>query len=228
MIFFDLDGTLLDHGHAERMAALHFQQAHAAVFPEGPEAFARRWHDVAEKYMDLHFAGMLTHQGQRRARLQTLFAHARFLTEDEADSLYQTYLDDYERHWQLFPDALACLDAFPHRPLGIISNGDSQLQRRKLRALGILQRFQVVMISGDIGIAKPDARIFQAASQMGGVPPAQCCLIGDKLEVDAEAATQAGLVGIWLNRTGHTAETHAPTIRSFQELPALLTKLGLA
>lgn len=228
MIFFDLDGTLLDHGHAEKAAAVRFQQVHAAVFPEGPEALAQRWHTVAEHYMDLHFAGKLSHQGQRRARMRALFAHDRPLTDEEADALYQSYLVDYESYWELYPDALDCLAALTHRPLGIITNGDPKFQRRKLSALGIFDRFQVVMVSGDIGIAKPDLGIFQAACQQAGATPAQSCLVGDKLQTDAEGAIQAGLAGIWLNRNGYTTPTVAPTIRSLHELPAILANLGLA
>jgi phosphoglycolate phosphatase-like HAD superfamily hydrolase len=50
MIFFDIDGTLVDHEGAERAAARAFQQEHAHAFPERPQEFIQQWHAVAEKH----------------------------------------------------------------------------------------------------------------------------------------------------------------------------------
>ena len=153
MIFFDIDGTLADHKSADRAAALAFQRDHAEVFPEAPDEFAVRWYAVAEKHINRHFAGELTFQGQRRARLQELFAHHSPLTDTEADKLFQTYLKRYEENWFLYPDVMPCLDHFARHVLGVISNGDSNQQRKKLRQLGIIERFSTVLVSGDLGVA---------------------------------------------------------------------------
>lgn len=85
MIFFDIDGTLVDHKGAERVAAFAFQRAHGEVFPESPEDFAARWHLVAEKHLRRHLVGEISFQGQRRARLRELFSHHSALTDEEAD-----------------------------------------------------------------------------------------------------------------------------------------------
>ncbi len=59
-----------------------------------------------------------------------------------------------------YPDVEPVLDHFGHLPCALITNGASDTQRDKLRALRLENRFNAVVISADHGIAKPDARVF--------------------------------------------------------------------
>ena len=178
MIFFDIDGTLVDHKGAERAAALAFQKEHAVVFPEQSDEFIRRWKAVADKQLRRYFAGEVSFQEQRRARLRELFAVHSDLTDDEANDLFSGYLKRYEEHWSLYPDVLPCFAKLEGQRLGIISNGDSQ-QRDKLRKLRIAERFSVVLISGDINCSKPDAGMFHTACKAAHENSETCVYVGD-------------------------------------------------
>ena len=126
---------------------------------------------------------------------------------------------------RLFPDAIETLDALGCCRLGVISNGSSARQRQKLASVGILDRFAVVVISEDIGVAKPDPGIFEAACEAVGASPSACVLVGDRLELDALGARDAGLTGVWLDRRGTGgAPASVPTIPRLSELPALVLK----
>ena len=218
MIFFDIDGTLVDHEGAERAGALAMQKEHADVFPEPPEDSVKRWHAVAQKHFRRYLAGELSFQGQRWARLRELFSHHRQLSDAEAEGLFQAYLAHYERNWRLYPDVVPCLSDVEGHSLGIISNGDSLQQRQKLERLGIGGLFSPVVISGDTGVWKPDPGIFELACEEARRPPAECWYVGDNLPNDAEAAARAGMLGIWINRKGSPAETGVPVISSLREL----------
>lgn len=222
MIFFDIDGTLVDHRDAERAAALTFQHDHAEAFPEPPEAFVRRWHELAEKHIRRHFAGELTFRGQRRARLRELFAHHAELTDAEADDLFQAYLKRYEENWHLYSDAMPSLNHFAGHSLGIISNGQASQQNKKLEQLGIADRFSAVVISGDIGVAKPDADIFTTACNTAGRGPDECVYVGDDFKSDAEGSMRAGLHAVWINRSGSENPGEIVTIRSLAELDEVI------
>ena len=79
--------------------------------------------------------------------------------------------------------------------LGIITNGGSETQWRKIRAAGlddVIPR-ENVWISEEIGIAKPDPGIFLIASQSLGVPPGNCLVIGDHEPHDIVGAAAAGM-----------------------------------
>ena len=218
MIFFDIDGTLVDHKGAENAAALDFLRDHASVFAEKSEDFVAQWHAVSAKHVRRYLAGEISFQGQRQARLKELFAHHSELTDAEADDLFSEYLKHYEESWKLYPDVKPCLNNIKGLPLGIISNGDSIQQRQKLEVLGIAGYFSIVVISGDIGIAKPDRGIFHAACNAGSTDPSDCIHVGDDLHGDVEGSISAGLKGVWLNRNVKECSTENLTISTLQEL----------
>jgi putative hydrolase of the HAD superfamily len=59
---------------------------------------------------------------------------------------------------------------------------------------------QITVASGDVGAAKPDARIFEHACRLLGVHPRDAVYVGDRFETDALGAAGAGLTGVWLDR----------------------------
>jgi HAD superfamily hydrolase (TIGR01509 family) len=128
----------------------------------------------------------------------------------------------------LFPDVLPALDALRHVPLCIISNGEETQQRGKLRATGILERFSIVVVSSEVGAAKPSAGIFAAACRRAGQGPSGCLHLGDSPTHDALAGAAAGLRGVWLARDPSVVpDPRVPTIRSLADLPPLVrAKLG--
>jgi putative hydrolase of the HAD superfamily len=87
-------------------------------------------------------------------------------------------------------------------PLALITNGASDAQRAKLRALDIEHLFDVVIVSAEVGIAKPDAAIFALAMQHLGVQPDCVWHVGDNLSTDVAGARAAGIGSVWLNRHG--------------------------
>ncbi|MDI6410107.1 HAD family hydrolase [Streptomyces albus] len=75
-----------------------------------------------------------------------------------------------------------------------------------------------------MGAAKPDPAVFHAACAAYRLRPAQVVYVGDRLSTDAEAATAAGLRGVWLDRDGTAppGEPTVPRIERLDELPALI------
>jgi putative hydrolase of the HAD superfamily len=114
-------------------------------------------------------------------------------------------------------------------PLGVVTNGDADQQRRKLRRVGLAVLLQHVAASSEAGAAKPDAGICAAACSELGIHPSRAVFVGDRLQIDAEAAVAAGLNGIWLDRRDAAHVTTAvPRIRTLTELPPLLARLRSA
>jgi putative hydrolase of the HAD superfamily len=217
MIFFDIDGTLVDHKGAERAAALAFHMDHTERFHESPESFLDLWQSLADKHVQRYLAGQVSFQGQRRARIRDLFGDHE-MTDGEADIIFAKYLHRYEENWRLFGDVAPCLQEMTDVNLGIISNGDSQQQRAKLGTLGIASHFSTVLISGDINTAKPDCGIFAAACRAEGLRPDECVYVGDDLDVDARGSVRAGMRGIWLNRNGKPCPDGVEMITTLREL----------
>jgi len=84
--------------------------------------------------------------------------------------------------------------------IGLISNGDSKFQREKLNKLKLISQFTTIVISGDIGIHKPDKELFYYACKKANENVENSFYIGDNFETDIIGAINAGMKGIWLNR----------------------------
>jgi len=222
-VFFDIDGTLFDDESAQRAGVADFHRAHSAELDRPEEGFWETWREVAEDRFNRYLAGEFTFKGQRRERLRHLFG--RPFADAEADALYEEYYGYYRANWQLFPDAQACFESFAAR--GIISNGDSGSQREKIEKVGLAGCFDPVLISGDIGVHKPDARVFEEACRLAGLEPRECLYVGDRPETDALGAHRAGMTGVWLNRNGTPGcPEGVAEISSLAALPVLVASLG--
>lgn len=137
-----------------------------------------------------------------------------------------------EAGYRLFEDAHEFLEAAREAglPLALITNGPTDLQRSKVHALGISDWFEVVAISGEVGVAKPDARIFEHVLRGLGVANDDAWHVGDNLATDVAGARAAGLTAVWINRTGAPRRESDPgpnlEIASLSELTPLLTDTG--
>ncbi|MEI3526170.1 MAG: HAD-IA family hydrolase [Eubacteriales bacterium] len=95
--------------------------------------------------------------------------------------------------------------------LGIITNGPSEHQRDKVRALG-LERWipmERIWISGDLGIGKPHKEIFAAAQDKLGLKPEELCFVGDAYGHDILGARGAGWKAVWFNHRRRQATGEA-------------------
>jgi 5'-nucleotidase len=123
--------------------------------------------------------------------------------------------------------AVNLLDSLRGRvKLGIITNGFTQLQRVRLAATGLHKHFDVLVISEEVGVAKPDARIFDHALSLMGTPARERVLmVGDTLESDILGGLNAGMKTCWVNSVGKpTRDDIQPhhEVTSLTELEGLL------
>lgn len=227
MIFFDLDDTLFDHGRASLAGAKGFYQEHSKTLALSYTEFFRLWKQAGKLHIDRYFRNEISYQEQRRSRVRDVFAPSgRLLSDEDADRCFSVYLRHYEAAWRLFGDVLPCIETLKEYRRGIISNGDVKQQTRKLVRTGLPGYFETVLFSGELGIAKPRPAIFAEAARRAGVETADCIYIGDRPDTDAAAALNAGMKGVWLNRTGAGVEDlPVSSISSLSELPALLEQL---
>lgn len=137
-----------------------------------------------------------------------------------ADQSFEVFL--HARHQlEIFPEVHPTLEALANDyALGVVTNGNADVRR-----LGLADYFKFALCAEDIGIAKPDSRLFHEALQRGQATADTAVHIGDHPGDDIAGAQQAGLRAIWFNPGGKTWEAErAPDaeIRSLKELPALL------
>jgi len=141
------------------------------------------------------------------------------------------------RHWEYepdapYPDVRPALEELATRyRLGVIANQQAAV-REAMERDGLDGFFEAWAVSEDLGVEKPDPRIFTAALEIAGAPPSRSVMAGDRLDYDVEPARAAGMRAVWVLRgeaPAHpTAEQLAvadAAVTSLAELPAALEEL---
>ncbi len=225
LMLFDLDGTLLDHDTAELAAITGW--IHDAGLPTvvGGVASEQIWRQISESAFQDYFSGRATFLEQRRIRLRRFLPQMGMdvtdISDPDLDRQFQEYAHRYKEALRPFPDVVGCLSriASTHR-VAVLTNGDQAKQDDKMKRTGLAALVEATIASSTLGIAKPDPAAFRATLGRLGAPSARAVYVGDRLDIDAQAATAAGLTGIWLNRNrDRTDPGDIRTIRTLASLP---------
>lgn len=236
VVMFDLDDTVFDHRGAVAAGVLEHRRALGAPLADADDlAELARWEALEEEHYPRWLSGELDFREQRRVRVREFVApYGIDLSDDaDADAWFDGYLRQYQRAWAIHEDAVPCFDELEQRihgvRFGVITNGELESQTAKLIAIALDVRLDHVIASGEVGVAKPDQRIFEIACERFGVAPGDAAYIGDRLHTDAIGAAAAGLTGVWLARHGASDEDRAEgaaagvhVIATLVELPAIL------
>jgi putative hydrolase of the HAD superfamily len=189
-VLFDLDGTLYDRDAAMRSLAYdQFAAFRDALQPRVDES------RFTSRFIELDDHGYASRSDVYR-RLADEFGLDNWLTVD----LERHFWEAYSRRCDISSDTWHTLQALraAGKRLGIVTNGQTEWQSRKLDGLGLGSFFDVVIISEKEGIRKPDARIFERARERCGVDrPSETMFVGDHPEVDVAGAHAAGMVAVW-------------------------------
>ena len=113
------------------------------------------------------------------------------------------------------------------RRLALLTNGAAVAQRRKITRFELADLFDAILVEGELGFGKPDARVYERALSALDVTPSEAWMVGDNLEWDVAAPQRLGLAGIWIDSRGLGLPEHSPVrpdhiIRSLAELRGLL------
>ncbi|MEE8386517.1 MAG: HAD family hydrolase [Dehalococcoidia bacterium] len=123
------------------------------------------------------------------------------------EELATTFPQERRRQHTLFPGVETALTELrANFTLGMVTNGPPDLQREKIEATRLAPYFRAVIISGEVGIGKPDPRIFALALEKVATRPEEAVMVGNSLSRDVVGAQEAGLKAVWINRAGNDRE----------------------
>ncbi len=106
----------------------------------------------------------------------------------------------------LYPDVLPALHQLSSRyRLGVVANQQSAV-RAALERDGLVGFFEAWAVSEDLGVEKPDPRIFEHALSVAGAEASRSAMAGDRLDYDIEPARRAGMATVWVLRGEAPAE----------------------
>jgi len=197
-VLFDVDGTLFDRSLAQRRVLEVIVRQFPHIFNIFEiERVAKAFAD-SDRITTADFEAGVPSDGLRRKRSQ-LFLQLLDLREDLADAITEIYVRDYPTIDASMAGAVPLVKELSRRFIvGVVSNGLPDVQYRKLEAIGLQQVLSCIVLSEEIGIRKPDPRIFHYAARLLQLQPSECLYVGDSYTSDVVGAKTSGMLACWL------------------------------
>lgn len=222
-VLWDVDDTLFDYRGADSAGlSRHLEAEGLGGMFASAEGALRHWRAQTELHWARFAARETDFPGQRRARVRGFLGAD--MDDAAADAWFDRYVIHFEAGWALFPDSLGALDGLTDYRHAVLSNSSLAYQERKLRILGVRDRFEAVLCAAELGVSKPAASAFHAACKVLGLPPRDVLYVGDDPDIDAAGAVAAGLTGVWLDRNGVGGRPELTRISGLGELPGMLPR----
>ena len=188
-VLFDLDNTLIDRAGAFRSFCVELYRSNDAI---------RR---VSTEEEAVSFMVELDHDGMcdRHRLFEQVISKWPGSFENE-ETAVKVYMKRYPALASLAPSTLRLIDDLRSRgvPLGIVTNGGSEMQWAKVRSAGLAGLVNAVVVSGDLGIHKPDGRIFERALAKINARSESTLFVGDNPVADILGASGVGMATAWI------------------------------
>jgi HAD superfamily hydrolase (TIGR01549 family) len=212
LVFFDIGGVMYD----DTVYARSWQKA---LRESGAE--------FTDEEFEAEYAAARAAQSEsfrRRLTKRFLDSDADLASVEAKAARYWAYPPD-----ALYADVIPCLEGLDGRfRLGVIANQPSSV-RAAMDRDGLTRFFEVWGVSDDLGLQKPDPKLFSHVLYTAGVSPPRTAMIGDRLDYDVRPAKAAGMRTVWVLRgeapdeptEAQLAEADA-SVPDLSEVPALL------
>lgn len=205
-VLFDLDDTLHDdtatyQRAAERVAndvARRHRCDPSALYGAYVAQAQRFWHELSPEQLRSPLVDV-------RARLWAAALAGVGLHDAALATICADRYNGYRREsLTLWPGALNLLMRLHARglKLGLITNGFAETHREKIALLALEEAFDEIFIADEVGLLKPDPRLFRLAAKRLGVRPETCAMVGDRLGRDIRGAHAVGMFTVWVNVRG--------------------------
>lgn len=199
-LILDADNTLFDFNGAEKAALREALKANGYDgFPEGTYLL---YHSINDSLWKLFEQGGISQEQLRTERfrrlLDTLPLPNHIARQPDPQEIGDQYIDSLSEKGFLLPHALYVLRMLSSKvPLVLLSNGIAAVQRRRISRSGIAEYFQDILISGEVGISKPDPAIFDLATRTLDCAPDGILCVGDSPSSDIRGGSSVGLDTCW-------------------------------
>ncbi|MGU8040532.1 HAD family hydrolase [Streptococcus suis] len=198
-LIFDVDDTLYDQIQPFERAL----ERHIEVAREQIEPLYLSFRRYADEVFEATAIGKMSMKDSHIYRMKHALADFGYQVSEATALAIQIDYDYFQGQIELspvFPEIFSWCQA-QGIVMGIITNGPYRHQLRKIRTMGLVNWFELehVLISGQVGITKPNPAIFQLMEERLGMSGEDICYLGDSFENDVVGAKAANWKAIWFN-----------------------------
>lgn len=200
-VLFDLDDTLFDHRESAAEALRRVHGAHECFRAASYDEFERLHSSLLEELHPDVVSGRLEMDEARRERFRRVFQHFGVSAREQLCADVATaYRRDYLAARKPMDGAAALLEIVrQHASIAIVSNNMLQEQKEKLEFCQLAGYVDVLVVSEEAGVSKPDPAIFRIALDALAVRPEDAVMVGDSWAADVVGARGAGIRAVWFN-----------------------------
>jgi HAD superfamily hydrolase (TIGR01549 family) len=200
-ILFDLDDTLFDHRYSNLQAIAALKTNYERFAKPSLAEFER----VTSDQFEIHWKKVLTTEYSLE---QWLLASIQLLFDQYGDpcdmEIYGSAAQDYRHYYQLarraVSGAIPLLENLREKvTIGIVTNHLAAEQRDKLACCKLDSLVDFLVCADEVGVPKPDRRIFDVALDRAGCTPEQAVMVGDSWTSDVMGARSVGMRAVWFN-----------------------------
>ncbi len=206
-VLFDLDHTLLDSDTSERLA---YESTLAAVGVADAETHFPLYRSINRAMWAEVEAGRMKPDEVRVQRFERFNIEAGI--DADPGPMAEHYVEGLGAFGELFPGAMSMLVRVGElATLGLVTNGISQVQRTRIARLGLQDLFSAIVVSSEVGVAKPAPEIFDIVLDALDNPSRDSVvMVGDSLSSDVAGAIASGIDACWYNPAG--LDNHSASI----------------
>ena len=188
-ILFDLDNTLIDRQMA---AYLTYQAIIHEDFP-----------DFSEEEILKIVSEIMVWDGEGHIEKELVFT-----PYIEKYGIQNKTWKTYHEIWPIelpkytieFPDSCEVLEYVKQKyRIGLVTNGSVESQSEKINHTDLARHFEMILIPAELGLQKPDERVFLEACRRMDAKPEECIFIGDGLKTDIIGSSSVGMKTIWVH-----------------------------
>ncbi|MBD2843578.1 HAD family hydrolase [Paenibacillus sp. IB182496] len=212
-VLFDLDGTLLDRNRSLHAFIRDQYRRFQALQRMDEPLFIKRFIELDQRgyvWKDIVYQKLIEE----------------FRLDMEWEPLLEDYVQSFRHHCIGFANVIETLDDLKgmQLKLGMITNGMGQFQMNTIRGLNIEGYFDAIVISEQVGLRKPDIRIFHHALACLDAEPHTSLFVGDHPVHDVDASIHAGMKGVWKEDRAFGIAPSKPhrSIKNLREIKEML------
>ncbi len=214
-ILFDLDNTLINRQAA---ADTKYRKIVDTLFPQLCEEPMER-ENIVQQLLTWDEYGSI-----QKIHVYSMLAEKYGISQEQVDALCEDWNDTFGDYTVVFSQAREVVEQLKKKyKVGIVTNGNVFMQRRKLELCGLADLFEVIVISGEFKAHKPDVEIFLEGARQLGLPAEEIAFVGDTFATDIIGAYRAGMQPIWIfANPSQQCQLDLPRIYQIEELLDLL------
>ncbi|WP_368502643.1 HAD family hydrolase (plasmid) [Alkalihalophilus sp. As8PL] len=187
-ILFDLDETLISH-HEQLCSFIEYQYSHNTDLQEID------FNEWKEKFIELDENGYVI----KELVYRTIISHFN-LNSEIYDSLIEEFYSKFHMFVKPFKGSLELLQYLKQSQLklGIVTNGGTEIQSKKIQQLNLHEYVDVILISEQENCEKPEPKIFNKALYLLDCEPEESYFVGDNIINDILGAKNVGMHTIFI------------------------------